>query len=72
MILNEMETNLRELSRQEKLHFIRFLLAELSTEEEHNPSQCFNPGCQHGFWSQHDAFEAAQKLQTLLETKAPQ
>ncbi len=69
MILNEIETNLRALSRQEKFHIIRFLLAELSTKEDQELSHCFRSGSQHGFRSQYDAFEAAQKLRTLLETK---
>ncbi len=72
MILNEIKTNLTALSRQDKFHIIRFLLAELSTEEYQELSRCFSSGSQQGFWSQYDAFEAAQKLQTLLETKVSQ
>lgn len=67
MILNEIKINLKALSRPEKFHIIRFLLNELAQEEE--GLYCFKSGDQHGFRSQYNAFEAAQKLQTLLETE---
>lgn len=66
MMLNEIKGNLKELSRAEKFHIIQFLLTELSEEEQHL-SHHFKPDSQHGFWSQHNAFEAAEKLQYLLK-----
>ncbi|MBI1925045.1 hypothetical protein HYR99_12455 [Candidatus Poribacteria bacterium] len=67
MILTEIKSNLKTLSRPEKFHLIQFLAMELAQEEQ-ELSHYFKPENQHGFWSQYNAFEAAQKLQTLLES----
>ncbi len=69
MIPNEIKTNLKALSRAEKFHIIQFLLSDLAQEENREISPFFRSGDQHCFWSQYNAFEAAQKLQNLLETK---
>ena len=66
MILSEIKRNIRVLSRTEKFHLIQFLATELDQEEE--LTRYFKQDSRHGFWSQHDAFDAARKLQTLLET----
>ena len=68
MIPNEIKNNLSTLSRTDKFHIIQFLLKELAKEEEKELSHYFNPGTQHELWSQYDSYEAAQKLQFLLET----
>lgn len=67
MILNEIKINLKTLSRPEKFHLIQFLLSELAQEEEQELFRYFSPGSRHGCWSQYNAFDAAQKLHTLLE-----
>lgn len=66
MILSEIEDTVRTLSRSEKFHLIQFIAADLAQEEQ-DVSHYFRPGTRHGFWSQHNAFEAAQKLQMLLD-----
>jgi hypothetical protein len=70
MTLNEIKTGLKTLPRPEKFRLIRFLLAELENEAEHGQDedvfQYFGSG-EYAFWSQYNAFEAAQKLQMLLE-----
>ncbi len=65
-LLTEIKKNLRILSRSAKFSLIQFLATELAQEEQ-ELSRYFTPESQHGFWSQHDAFEAAQKLETLLK-----
>jgi len=71
MILTEIKRNLRILSRSAKFSLIQFIATELAQEEQ-ELSRYFKPESQHGFWSQHNAFEAAQKLETLLESKGNQ
>ncbi len=44
-----------------------FYPSEIVSLEEQELSHHFEEGGQHGFWSQHNAFEAAWKLQTLLD-----
>ncbi len=68
MVLTDIKENVKTLSRDEKFHLIQFLVTELAQEEQ-NLSHYFEPGSTHGFWSQYDAFEAAHKLQTLLDSK---
>ncbi|MDM8558615.1 hypothetical protein [Candidatus Parabeggiatoa sp. HSG14] len=68
-----MTQNVRILSRQEKFYLIQFITMELAQEEKLVQGEKleffhdFDAGSQHGFWSQYNAFGAAQKLQTLLE-----
>jgi hypothetical protein len=67
MSLVSIKENIKTLSRPEKFQLIQFLVADLALEED-ALSQHFSPNMQHGFWSQYDAYEAAHKLQTLLES----
>jgi len=64
MMLTEIKKNLRILSRSAKFSLIQFLATELAQEEQ-ELSKYFPQDSQHGFWSQHNAFEAAQKLEAL-------
>ena len=66
MILTEIKKNMRILSRSAKLSLIQFLATELAQEEQ-ELSQYLPQDSQHGFWSQYNAFEAAQKLEALFE-----
>jgi len=66
MILTEIKKNMRILSRSAKLSLIQFLATELAQEEQ-ELSKYLPQDSQHGFWSQHNAFEAAQKLEVLLD-----
>ncbi|QTA93951.1 hypothetical protein [Desulfonema magnum] len=66
MDIIQIKKDIRALPRSEKFHLIQFLVSELSREEQ-ELSHYFEEGSQHGFWSQHNAFEAARKLQTLLD-----
>ncbi|MCP4345379.1 MAG: hypothetical protein GY795_07620 [Desulfobacterales bacterium] len=68
MVLTDIKENIKTLSRSEKFHLIQFLVTELEQEEQ-NLSHYFEPGSLHGFWSQYDAFEAAGKLQMLLNNE---
>ena len=67
MSLVSIKEDIKTLSRPEKFQLIQFLVADLALEEK-TLSQHFPPNTQHGFWSQYDAYEAAHKLQTLLES----
>ncbi len=64
MDIIQIKRDIRALPRSEKFHLIQFLVTELAQEEQ-EISHHFEEGGQHGFWSQHNAFEAAWKLQTL-------
>ena len=66
MMLTEIKKNMRILSRSAKLSLIQFLATELAQEEQ-ELSQYLPQDSQHGFWSQHNAFEAAKKLESLFE-----
>ena len=66
MNMAQIKSDLRALPRSEKFHLIQFLVSELAQEEQ-ELSHHFKAGEQHGFWSQHNAFGAAEKLQTLLD-----
>lgn len=65
MILAEIEEEVKELSRADKLYLIHFIISELEQEEKSDPSQYFKPGDKHGFWSQFNAFSAAETLSQI-------
>jgi hypothetical protein len=67
MMLAEIEKGVKELSRADKLYLVHFIISELEQEEKSHPSQYFKPGDKHGFWSQFNAFSAAENLQNLLD-----
>ena len=50
-----------------KLSIIQFLIDEPAKEEE-DILQPINLECQHSLWNQHNAFDAAKKLQKFLES----
>jgi hypothetical protein len=66
MVMAEIKRNLKTLSRPEKFYLIQFIATELA-QEETELSHYFKADSQHAIWSQYNAFEAAQSLQTLLE-----
>ena len=66
MTLTEIKNNLTELSRSKKFQLVQLLIKELAQDEK-ELSHYLEPNKQQGFWSQYDAFEAAQKLQILLD-----
>jgi hypothetical protein len=66
MLLADIQTEIQPLSKRDKLKLMRFLVDELSQEEE-LLSQAFPPGVQHAVWSPVDSHEAAANLQQLLK-----
>lgn len=66
MLITEIRENVRTLSRPEKFGLLQFLVDELARDEK-NILHFIDPKSQHGLWSQHSAFGAAEKLQELLE-----
>ena len=66
MDMAQIKRDIRALPRPEKFHLVQFLVTELAREEQ-ELSHYFEAEGQYGLWSQYDAFEAAQKLQTLLD-----
>ena len=66
MTLAEIQQNIKGLSRREKFELVQQLIVELARDEQ-QLSEHLASNRQHAFWSQHNAFEAAQKLQEFLE-----
>ncbi len=62
MISNNLLDELQKLNRAEKLHVIRFLVDDLSTEEAY-----FAPQATYEVWSPYDAPAAAHALLNMLE-----
>ncbi|MEL6222783.1 MAG: hypothetical protein AAFQ57_05275 [Cyanobacteria bacterium J06626_14] len=67
MTTSELFSNLRELSRADKLKVMQFLITELANEEE----PALQAGATYSLWSPLDAHEAAHKLAQLLELEEP-
>jgi hypothetical protein len=67
MTLLEIREGLKELFCLEKFQLVQQLVDELAQEEQ--TVLHLDQKTEHGSWSQHDAFEAAAKLQELLEKK---
>ncbi|MDM8537288.1 hypothetical protein QUF70_11075 [Desulfobacterales bacterium HSG17] len=66
MFITEIRESVRTLSRPEKFGLLQFFVDELAHEEQ-NTLHRIDPKYQHGLWSQHNAFGAAEKLQKLLD-----
>lgn len=64
MTVSEIMPTLRDLDRADKLRVVQFLVTELAQEE----SALLTEGMSYPLWSQYDAYEAAETLQTVLET----
>lgn len=69
MTLPEIQKSIEGLSRSEKFALVQLILNQLAQDEQ-ELSHYLQPNQQHGLWSQHNAFEAAEKLQMLLDGKA--
>jgi hypothetical protein len=65
MQLLEIEKQTATLSREEKLELIKYLTEDLLKDER---LQYVEPSSKHGFWSQINAFDAAQKMQDLVDS----
>jgi len=66
MLITEIRDSVRVLPWHEKFGLLQFLVDELAREEK-DILHHIDPECQHGLWSQHYAFGAAEKLQQLLD-----
>lgn len=63
MLTTELLSELRQLSRAEKLRVIQILANELAAEDEN----ALMPGAQYEVWSPFDAAGAAETLMKMLE-----
>ncbi len=67
MSLAEVLPNLKTLNRSEKLRVVKILIDEITSEEE----SFFESGAEYEIWSPYDSFDAAKKLQQMLEENKP-
>ncbi|MDQ3042619.1 MAG: hypothetical protein M3R11_09640 [Acidobacteriota bacterium] len=63
MSLAEVLPNLKTLNRSEKLRVVKILIDEITSEEE----SFFESGAEYEIWSPYDSYDAAEKLQQMLE-----
>jgi len=64
MSVAELFSTLRNLSREEKLSVMQFLVQELASEEE---ALLLQPGATYHVWSPYNSHHAAHSLAALLE-----
>ncbi len=67
MSLAEVLPNLKTLNRSEKLRVVKILIDEITSEEE----SFFESGAEYEIWSPYDSYDAAEKLQQMLEEIKP-
>ena len=67
MSLAEVLPNLKTLNRSEKLRVVKIIIDEITSEE----AAFFESGAEYEIWSPHDSYDAAQKLQQMLEENKP-
>ncbi len=67
MSLAEVLPNLKTLNRSEKLRVVKILIDEITSEEE----SFFESGAEYEIWSPYDSYDAAEKLQQMLEENKP-
>ncbi|MCY7376428.1 MAG: hypothetical protein LH472_10710 [Pyrinomonadaceae bacterium] len=73
MTLTEVLPNLKQLSRTEKLRVVHILIDEIAAEEttaaaeETELNNLLESGRTYEIWSPYDSFDAAAKLNQLLE-----
>lgn len=63
MSATQLLSQLRQLSRIDKLHVMQFLVSELAQEE----SDLLQPGLDYPVWSPYDAYSAAETMLQVLE-----
>jgi len=63
MSLAEVLPNLKTLNRSEKLRVVKILIDEITQEE----ASFFESGAEYEIWSPYDSYDAAAKLQQMLE-----
>ena len=63
MSLAEVLPNLKTLNRSEKLRVVKILIDEIIQEE----ASFFESGAEYEIWSPYDSYDAAEKLQQMLE-----
>ena len=63
MSLAEVLPNLKTLNRAEKLRVVKILIDEITQEE----ASFFESGAEYEIWSPYDSYDAAAKLQQMLE-----
>ena len=67
MVLTELQSEVKTLSRREKFLLIQFLITELADEERIT----LQDGADYPIWSPYDAVEAAETLFHELQKEKP-
>ena len=67
MSLAEVLPTLKTLNRSEKLRVVKIIIDEITSEE----GAFFESGAEYEVWSPYDSYDAAQKLQQMLEENKP-